>query len=118
AFGWGSLLKNIKNAIIYTFKEIDNQEFRTKEPKGRIIWREFSILPIKRIRMRLTETNNIHTRYIDYPKVNGWLSLLSGIAYANDPVKMMSNLTDVVAVAFTNASYRLIFPTMWTVRHV
>src|SRR5699024_3338162 len=30
AFGWGSLLKNIKNAIIYTFKEIDNQEFRTK----------------------------------------------------------------------------------------
>src|SRR5699024_2749936 len=78
AFDWSSLLKNIKNAIIYTFKEIDNQEFRTKEPKGRIIWREFSILPIKRIKVRLTETNNIHTRYIVYPKVNGWLRLLSG----------------------------------------
>src|SRR5699024_1136821 len=52
AFGWGSLLKNIKNAIIYTFKEIDTQEFRTKEPKGGIIWREFSILPIKRIKVR------------------------------------------------------------------
>src|SRR5699024_5223898 len=86
---------NEDKGIIYTFKEIDNQEFRTKEPKGRIIWREFSILPIKRIKVRLTETNNIHTRYIVYPKVNGWLRLLSGMAYANDPVKMMSNLTSV-----------------------
>lgn len=118
AFGWGSLLKNIKNAIIYTFKEIDNQEFRTKEPKGRIIWREFSILPIKRIKVRLTETNNIHTRYIVYPKVNGWLRLLSGMAYANDPVKMMSNLTSVVAVAFTTGGFGLIFTTMWTLSHL
>src|SRR5690625_7938088 len=48
AFGWGSLLKNIKNTIIYTFKEIDNKEFLTKEHKGKIIRLKFSILPIKR----------------------------------------------------------------------
>src|SRR5699024_12129168 len=91
---------------------------RTKEPKGRIIWREFSILPIKRIKVRLTETNNIHTRYIVYPKVNGLLRLLSGMAYANDPVKMMSNLTSVVAVAFTIAGFVLIFSTIWTLSHL
>src|SRR5690625_4630754 len=30
AFGWGSLLKNIKNAIIYTFKEIDKDRKSTR----------------------------------------------------------------------------------------
>src|SRR5699024_8498791 len=79
---------------------------------------EFSILPIKRIKVRLTETNNIHTRYIVYPKVNGLLRLLSGMAYANDPVKMMSNLTSVVAVAFTTGRFGLIFTTMWILSHL
>src|SRR5699024_3842745 len=44
--------------------------------------------------------------------------LLSGMSCANDQVKMMSNLTSVVAVAFTTGGFGLIFTTMWTLSHL
>ncbi len=119
AFGWGSLFKKIKHAIIYTFREIDYYQPSTKEQaESKLIWRKFSISPIKRIKVRLTETNNMHVRYLVYPKVNGNIRLLLGMAYANDPVKMMSNLTGVIAVAFTTGGFGLIFTTMWKLSHL
>lgn len=119
AFGWSSLLKKVRHAIIYTFKEIDNYKFTTREPnEAKIIWRNFSINPIKRIKVRLNETDNMHIRYLVYPKTNGKIRLLLGMAYANNPFKMMSNLTGVIAVAFTTGGFGMVFPTMWKLSHL
>ncbi|HLR60384.1 MAG TPA: 5,10-methylene-tetrahydrofolate dehydrogenase [Pseudogracilibacillus sp.] len=119
AFGWTSLMKKVKHAIIYTFKEIDNYKFTTGEPdESKIIWRNFSITPIRRIKVKLNASGDMHIRYLVYPKTNGKIRLLLGMAYANNPFKMMSNLTGVIAVAFTTGGFAIIFPTMWKLSHL
>lgn len=119
AFGWGPLVKRIKHAIIYTFKDLDNsKKTRSKSTEKHLIWRKFPISPIQRIKIRLTETNNMHIRYLIYPRLNGGFRLLLGMTFANNPLKMMSSLTGVIAVAFTTGGFGLIFTTMWKLSHL
>lgn len=119
AFGWGSLVNKVNRTIIYTLNDLENQQGHLKmNPKSNLIWREFPISPVKRINVTLKETNNNHIRYLIYPKYNGLFRLLLGMTYANNPLRMMSSLTGVVAIAFTTGGFGLVFTTMWKLSHL
>ncbi len=118
AFGWFNLFKRIKHAIIYSFNEIDGENKETKKDSAQVIWRGFSISPIQKVKVKLRETNDIHVRYLGYPKINGSFRLLLGMTYANNPFQMMSSLTGVIAVAFTTGGFGMIFTTMWKLSHL
>ncbi len=57
--------------------------------------------------------NNIDVRFLIYPKLFGYMRLLLGMTFANNPFKIMSSFKNVIAIAFTTGAFALIFPTIW-----
>lgn len=57
--------------------------------------------------------NNIDVRFLIYPKLFGYMRLLLGMTFANNPLKIMSSFKNVIAIAFTTGAFALIFPTIW-----
>lgn len=73
-----------------------------------------NIFMLNKIRKsQTTEKEEVVIRYLFYPKVNGRLTILSGMTYDNQPWKIMPSLKSVIAIAFGSGAYALIFPTLW-----
>lgn len=73
-----------------------------------------SIFTINKIqKLPTTESDDVISRYILYPKLNGRFTILSGMTYDNQPWKIMPSLKSVIAIAFGSGAYGMIFPTLW-----
>ncbi|WP_079476411.1 hypothetical protein [Marinococcus halophilus] len=70
------------------------------------------IAPVYRIRP--DESNDTSdTRYVARPNINGYSRVVTGMARANNPVKVFTAFKSVIAIAFATGAYALIFPTLW-----
>lgn len=70
------------------------------------------IAPVYRIRP--DENNDTSdTRYVARPNINGYTRVVTGMARANNPVKVFTAFKSVIAIAFATGAYALIFPTLW-----
>ncbi|MUV38558.1 hypothetical protein JNUCC1_02412 [Lentibacillus sp. JNUCC-1] len=130
AFGWRPVLHRIKKTIIQVVGEMhgmsgqkenelsDDPQKQQEILSSDLLRRQFPISPVRKVRSLLTETGEVHTRYLVVPKLNGGLRLLSGMTFANNPLKMMSTLTNVIAIAFTTGAFGMIFTTMWRLSHL
>ncbi|GAB4074192.1 hypothetical protein GCM10028778_16950 [Barrientosiimonas marina] len=119
AYGWMPVLKQIQKTVLHNVQHMLSADERERAvPGSRVLQRQFPISPVRKMRARLEETGNRHTRYIFTPQVNGTIRLLSGMTFANNPFSMMTSLTKVIAIAFTTGSFGMIFTTMWQLSHL
>lgn len=121
AYGWRPLTKRLEKTIITVIHEInlqfsdhakdDNEkddEERQKEYRN-----IFPFSNLRKIRTYADETHTMHIRYIVASKVSGNLRLLSGMTFANNPLRLMQSMNSVIAIAFTTGASGMIFSTMW-----
>lgn len=121
AFGFGPLLKRVEKSVVYTCKEMsikveaqDKRDVKTTK----LLRRVFPISHMQKVRLHMDETGDLHSRIIITPKTLGNIRLVLGMTFANNPFKMMSSLTSVVAIAFTTGAFGMIFTTMWKLSHL
>ncbi|GEP85198.1 Uncharacterised protein [Staphylococcus piscifermentans] len=121
AYGWRPLTKRLEKTIITVIHEInlqfsdhakdDNEkddEERQKEYRN-----IFPFSNLRKIRTYADETHTMHIRYIVASKISGNLRLLSGMTFANNPLRLMQSMNSVIAIAFTTGASGMIFSTMW-----
>lgn len=130
AFGLSPFVKRIQKSIIYTLKTMNQTEgahsnvrketsfHSNKNEITKLLKRSFPISPVRKMRLWMKETGDVHTRIIIVPRFYGALYLLVGMTTANNPFKVMSSLTNVVAIAFTTGVFGMAFTTIWELSHI
>lgn len=121
AFGFRPALKRVKEIIIYTFEEMAKNKGNQEKEAIKLmkaLHQKFPIAPVRKTELYLKETGDFHQRVFITPKIYGKMRLISGMTFANNPLKMMSSLTNVVAIAFTTGAFGMIFTTMWKLSHL
>lgn len=76
---------------------------------------EYVLRRIKK--QRVHEEGEPVIRYRFSLKLTGLFTILMGMAYDNQPWKIMYSLKSVIAVAFGSGAYGLIFPTLWMISY-
>lgn len=130
AFGFSPFVKRIQKSIIFTLKTMyqkvgahsnvqkDTNSHTTKTEITKLLKRSFPISPVRKVRLWMKETGDVHTRIIIVPRFYGSFYLLLGMTTANNPFKVMSSLTNVVAIAFTTGVFGMAFTTIWELSHI
>ncbi|MGM8365236.1 5,10-methylene-tetrahydrofolate dehydrogenase [Virgibacillus sp. W0181] len=118
AFGWVPMKKRVKRSIIQVISILYNDSITKNNAAGNktyvsdSITKQFPLAPIRYLHME-----NGHKKFVIIPKVNGHARLLLGMTWANNPFKIMSSLTNLIAIAFTTGAFGMIFTTMWKLSH-
>src|SRR5690625_2294502 len=111
ALGWfinkriGSMVLEVLTDLYYESTE------QTKERADE----EFTFSSVEKI--KTTENDQSVLRYHFTSRIVGFLTLLSGMTYDNQPWKIMGSLKSVIAVAFGSGAYGMIFPTLWMISY-
>jgi len=111
ALGWfinkriGSMVLEVLTDLYYESTE------QTKERADE----EFTFSSVEKI--KTTENDQSVLRYHFSSRIVGFLTLLSGMTYDNQPWKIMGSLKSVIAVAFGSGAYGMIFPTLWMISY-
>ena len=122
AYGWRPLTKRLEKTIVTVIHEINVQfsdyaQNGTAEKDDEERQKEYrDIFPfsnLRKIRTFADETHTMHIRYIVASKISGNLRLLSGMTFANNPLRLMQSMNSVIAIAFTTGASGMIFSTMW-----
>lgn len=122
AYGWRPLTKRLEKTIVTVIHEInvqfsDHAQNGTAEKDDEERQKEYrDIFPfsnLRKIRTFADETHTMHIRYIVASKISGNLRLLSGMTFANNPLRLMQSMNSVIAIAFTTGASGMIFSTMW-----
>lgn len=129
AYGWRPMQKRLLQTTIGIIKDFntdnphpalkaDHSEKESDKKSSKRFSRQFPLTSIKQEEDYLNDTGSTHKRYIVSSKFNGMLRLLSGMTFANNPLTMMSGLSNVLAIAFTTGAFGIVFTTMWNLSYV
>ncbi|SFK52067.1 hypothetical protein SAMN05216235_0124 [Salinicoccus halodurans] len=64
------------------------------------------------------ETGSEHSIYQIDDNLRGYLRLVSGMSWANNPFNMLRILSGVVALAFATGAFSMMFSTMWNLSNI
>lgn len=129
AFGFRPFLKRVKKVAIYMCKEMHPSVQLNQEDSNEIINEGsktfskhsrsmFPLTPSRKVQIKLGKSGDFHSRFLVVPQLYGRICLLLGMTLANSPFKMMSSLTNVIAIAFATGAFGMIFTTIWEVSHI
>lgn len=59
------------------------------------------------------EDRGVDVRYTVKSKPGGYLRMISGMVFANEPWKMFPAFSKIIVIAFSTGSYALVFSTLW-----
>lgn len=71
-----------------------------------------SLAPIRRRRIQQDE-RKIGVRFVSVPRIWGFITVLTGMVRANQPLNIIPTFRRVLAVAFATGAYGLLFKTLW-----
>src|SRR5699024_627702 len=66
----------------------------------------------KSVRLKIKETDSFHTRFILGSKIKGYMRILTGMTFINNPLNMLQTLSGVLAIGFTTGAFCMAFTTM------
>ncbi|MBM2659769.1 5,10-methylene-tetrahydrofolate dehydrogenase [Staphylococcus pseudoxylosus] len=123
AFGWGTIRKRIKRAILYAINEVIslNDEIPHSSKiyfKDNLFQKNLSSIFLHRTEVYIEKTESPHIRYVIAPSFIGNFQLITGMVLANNPLNMMKSLTSSVALSFTTGAFGMIFTTMWQLSYM
>lgn len=122
SFGWRPIKHRIEKTIVSLIKEVPKlkkgKSNSEKSMNSKILRGQFPLATLRLLKTKIKEDQATHTRLVIVPKVNGTLRLLVGMTFANNPLNMMSSLSNVIAIAFTTGAFGIIFTTMWQLSQV
>ncbi|MGX0035965.1 hypothetical protein ACUW9N_001111 [Staphylococcus auricularis] len=129
AYGWRPMQKRLLQTTIGIIKDFntdnphpalkaDHSEKESDAKSSKRFSRQFPLTSINQEEDYLNDTGSTHKRYIVSSKLNGMIRLLSGMTFANNPLTMMSGLSNVLAIAFTTGAFGIVFTTMWNLSYV
>src|SRR5699024_1672584 len=70
------------------------------------------------VREYIEYTGSEHSIYQMKDNVRGYLRVISGMSWANNPFNMLRILSSVVALAFATGAFSMMFSTMWNLSSV
>ncbi len=134
-FGFTTMKKRVQESILQLMNEMyygtsdegrqasaahmesqDKQKFdalRNKDSRKLIGSRIFErISPLIRETPQ-EEEEGVDVRYTVKSKPGGYLRIISGMVFANEPWKMFPAFGKIIVIAFTTGSYALVFSTLW-----
>lgn len=134
-FGFTTMKKRVQESILQLMNEMyygtsdegrqasaahmesqDKQKFdalRNKDSRKLIGSRIFErISPLIRETPQ-EEEEGVDVRYTVKSKPGGYLRIISGMVFANEPWKMFPAFSKIIVIAFTTGSYALVFSTVW-----
>lgn len=120
AYGWRPVTKRLERTVLTIIHEInlffsDNPNQNNEDENHQATYREiFPFSKLRKIRTYTDDTHTMHIRYIVASKTSGYFRLLSGMTFANNPLRLMQSMNSVIAIAFTTGASGLIFSTMWS----
>lgn len=139
AYGWRPVKKRIKSSIIGVVEEVnkyqpnkhnaeqsadENHAQQQTEDKDQSqsseerLTHQFPLSNLEAHTDYLEDTNSKHRRYFVSSKAKGMIRLLSGMTFANNPLNMVSSISNVLAVAFTTGASAIIFTTLWNLSYL
>lgn len=119
AYGWRPLTKRLEKTVITVIHEInvlfrDHPNQNNNHENHQDAYRNiFPFSNLRKLRTYTDDTHTMHIRYIVASKASGYFRLLSGMTFANNPLRLMKSMNSVIAIAFTTGASGLIFSTMW-----
>ncbi len=122
AYGWPpnkqSVLETIVTLITSVQAKNDKESTESNEENRRnlkrIFNRYFKFNTLYYEKSHNDATDSEHSIYQMKNNLRGYFRLISGMAWANNPLNMMRVLSSVVALAFATGSFSMIFSTMWS----
>lgn len=117
SLGW-KLKKNVIKQLIIkmalTISESDNDSNNKRSPSF------INIFPrnYKSVRLKIKETDSFHTRFILGSKIKGYMRILTGMTFINNPLNMLQTLSGVLAIGFTTGAFCMAFTTMWQLSYL
>ncbi|MFC4985920.1 5,10-methylene-tetrahydrofolate dehydrogenase [Salinicoccus siamensis] len=122
AYGWPpnkqSVLETIVTLITSVQAKNDKESTDSNEENRRnlkrIFNRYFKFNKLHYEKSHNDATDSEHSIYQMKNNLRGYLRLISGMAWANNPLNMMLVLSSVVALAFATGSFSMVFSTMWS----
>ncbi|MCU5745326.1 5,10-methylene-tetrahydrofolate dehydrogenase [Staphylococcus sp. SQ8-PEA] len=129
AYGWRPVKKRLRRSIIGVIEEINKyqpNQHRTNQTEDQDqnqsskerLTQQFPLSNLEPHTDYLENTNSKHTRYFVSSRAKGMIRLLSGMTFANNPLNMVSSISNVLAVAFTTGASGIIFTTMWNLSYL
>jgi len=126
AYGWPPNKKGILDTIVtlITSVQADSEKGQgpadtgEKESLTRVFNRYFRINRLHYARDYSEYTRSEHSIYQMKDNMRGYMRLISGMSWANNPFNMLSILSGVVALAFATGTFSMIFSTMWNLSSV
>ncbi|EHJ08119.1 hypothetical protein SS7213T_05762 [Staphylococcus simiae CCM 7213 = CCUG 51256] len=118
SFGWRPIKKRMTNTIVSIIRNVHqsnlaNQDYDANNHIKHTMNKQFPLAKVTKAKQYLDETKSKHTRYIANSSIMGMFRLISGMTFANNPLKMMISFSNIVAIAFTTGAFGMVFSTMW-----
>ncbi|MDG0844267.1 5,10-methylene-tetrahydrofolate dehydrogenase [Staphylococcus equorum] len=127
SYGWRPVQKRIQKSIVGIIEtvsiqhshnlQINNNNNNDKSSQEKLK-SQFPLSTLKSRTEYLEDTNSKHTHYFVSSNTKGSFRLISGMTFANNPLNMLSSLSNVVAIAFTTGAFGIVFTTMWNLSYV
>ncbi|WP_431607786.1 5,10-methylene-tetrahydrofolate dehydrogenase [Staphylococcus simiae] len=118
SFGWRPIKKRMTNTIVSIIRNVHqsnlaDQDYDANNHIKHTMNKQFPLAKVTKAKQYLDETESKHTRYIANSSIMGMFRLISGMTFANNPLKMMISFSNIVAIAFTTGAFGMVFSTMW-----
>ena len=126
AYGWPPNHKGVLNTIVTLITSVQGDNDRTGATSA-AAGRESMVSAFKPYfkmnRLHYDsdyreETGSEHSIYQIDDNLRGYLRLVSGMSWANNPFNMLRILSSVVAIAFATGAFGMMFSTMWNLSNI
>lgn len=125
SYGWRPVQKRIQKSIVGIIETVNmdhSQDLQKNDHNDKgsqeKLKSQFPLSTLKSRTAYLEDTNSKHTHYFVSSNTKGSFRLISGMTFANNPLNMLSSLSNVVAIAFTTGAFGIVFTTMWNLSYV
>lgn len=126
AYGWLPDRKGILDTIVTLImslqgdndRQAGNREEADREALLGTFNRYFRTNRLNYARDYIEYTGSEHSIYQMKDNVRGYLRMISGMSWANNPFNMLRILSSVVALAFATGAFSMMFSTMWNLSSV